>query len=47
VYAEDLHHLPLPADDGDGLSPLPLRILAWLKLYGKKQRGRMLRLAPR
>jgi hypothetical protein len=38
--------LPDPADDGDGLSPIHLRILAGVKLQRQKQRRGLVALVP-
>ena len=45
-HHKDLHGLPDPADDGDGLSPIHLRILAGVKLQRQKQRRGVVALVP-
>src|SRR5947199_8737026 len=45
-HDKDLHGLPDPADDGDGLPPIHLRILAGVKLQRQQERRRAMSLVP-
>ena len=45
-HHKDLHRLPHPANDGDGLPPIHLRILPRVKLQWQKERRSMMRLVP-
>jgi hypothetical protein len=45
-HHKDLHRLPDPADRGDGLPPIHLRILTRVKLQRQKQRRGLVALVP-
>ncbi len=45
-HHKDLHRLPDPADDGDGLPPIHLRILAGFELQRQEERRGVVSLVP-
>src|SRR5262249_20360886 len=47
THDKHLHRLAYSADHRDGLTPVTLRILVWLKFQWDKDIGRVMRLSPR